>query len=58
MAAEVGQEGADVAVAAVADRQAEFEEDVADVFVDGVVGDDEPLGDGRVVVALGHQRDR
>lgn len=56
MAAEIGEDGEDPAVAAVLDRQAEFEEDVADVLVDGVACDEEPSRDGRVVVALGHQR--
>jgi hypothetical protein len=52
---QVGQDGKDPAVPAVGGRQPELGEDVADVLVDRAFGDDQCGGDGRVVVALGHQ---
>jgi hypothetical protein len=42
-------------VAAVARRQAQLQEDVADVLVHGAFGNDEGLADGGVVVVLGHE---
>jgi hypothetical protein len=44
-------------VATVGDGEAELGEDVADVLVYGVVGDDKPGSDGVVVVSLCHQRE-
>ena len=53
---EVGEDGEHPAVLGVVGRQAELGEDAADVFFYRAGGDDQPLGDGRVGVALGHQR--
>jgi prolipoprotein diacylglyceryl transferase len=53
--AEVGQDGQDAAVVGVGRREPELAEDVADVLLDGSIGDGEAAGDGAVGPALGHQ---
>src|SRR3954462_6499457 len=44
-------------MAGVGWREIELQEDVADVLVDGAVGDDQLLADGGVAESLGHQRE-
>ena len=52
---EVAQHGQHAPVRLVGGRQAELEEDVRHVLLDGALGDDERLGDQAVGAALGHQ---
>ena len=52
---EVGEDGHHPAVLGVVGRQAELGEHVADVLLHRAGRDHQPLGDGRVGVALGHQ---
>ena len=52
---QVAQHGEHAAVRLVGGRQAELEEDVRHVLLDGALGDDERLRDQAVGAALGHQ---
>jgi len=54
-ASEVGQDGQDAAVGVVGLGEVEFGEDVADVFADGRLGDDESSGDRGVGVSFGDE---
>src|ERR1700680_2019534 len=54
-AAEVGEDGEDAPVVVIGRLHAEAQEDGRRVLGDGALGDDEPLGDGGVRAALGHQ---
>ena len=52
---EVAQDGEDAPVVVAGRGQAELREQRVDEVVDGLLGDDEPGGDGRVGVPLGHE---